>query len=159
MTAKKKGPAPQLRRWLKNYEREWQDYQAKRKEWESAWDPERGPEPTTPLFVQTVVQPLAEFINRHAFYGKGKVEVWGPQGICARYSIMITYRGRDYYLGVEFEDTEILLTIRRYDLPKKGEFGKNTIGEINGMDYPTTPVTKCYPAEWWRKRMMSSKTR
>jgi len=156
-TTSKRSPRPQLRRWIHRFEDAWNAYFEAHNAWKNAFDDERGPEPRAPLYRDVVIKPLADFLNKHCFGGKAKVEVYGPQGIGGRMTMDFRYRGRLYYLGVEpviGSDTPLMLRIRRFDLKSSGEYGPGSIGAINCMNFPTTDVAEAYPASWWRKRMV-----
>lgn len=156
MIAKKKSPRPQLLRWCSQFEAAWRKYRdVDYPAWKNSYADERGREPSAPRLDEMVLQPLARFLNKHCFGGKAETSVYGPQGICSRYTLDFEYRGRTYYLGVEpqFQDDAPLLVLRRFDLKPKGNYSRGSIGEANCLNYPTTRVTRAEPAEWWRKRM------
>lgn len=140
-------PRPQLKRWLDRFDELWNIYRA---------TTSATAEP--PLYKDVVIKPLADFLNKHCFQGKAKVEIYGPQGICARHSIYFTHRGRDYALGLEptMGDGARMMVIRRYDLKPTTDHPARSIGEANGMNYPTTEVLQCHPADWWRSKMNSA---
>lgn len=149
----KKSPRPQLRRWCSQFEAAWVQYRKDCSVWNNS--NERGREPSPPIYSNVVLYPLARFLNKHCFGGKAEIDIFGPQGIGARYTMDFKYRGRVYYLGIEpdLSTGATLLVLRRFDLKPKGTYSRGTIGEANCFNYPVTRVYQAEPADWWRKRM------
>lgn len=82
-------------------------------------------------------------------------EVYGPFGLSNEYSIYFYAKGKENkegktLAGATFVSSENGYSLKDYS-KNSGRFATGTIGEMNGMNYGTKPITEEMTLEWFVK--------
>ena len=102
-----------------------------------------------PYWINEIIEPIAKKMCEH--FPDRRYEILGPFGLSSE--VAIHFSKQD---ATEQERREVSNVISISFVPRNlnageigirdysrntGEYGKGTIGEVNGMNYPTTPIT------------------
>jgi hypothetical protein len=99
-----------------------------------------------PDFKKLVVHKIAVAVLQ-VLKGYKSYEVYGPQGICCRYTIYFK-TPRKPLLVLPLEEEEGQLFVRDYTICNN-RFREGSIGAINGMNHPSIPVPLDASAQWF----------
>jgi len=104
-----------------------------------------------PSWIDEIIKPIAEEMTKH--FPDRRYEILGPFGLACETAIHFYLNGSDNI------ETCLSITFRPGNLDKgeikivdyskdTGSYEKNTIGEVNGMNYPSIPIPKDADIQW-----------
>ena len=79
-----------------------------------------------------------------------KVEVSGPFGLSCVAWITLTYRGKEKSVAFVHLSDKDVLGVRDWS-KDSGEFAPGTIGDMNGLNFPTVRIPQDADIQWLRK--------
>lgn len=110
-----------------------------------------------PSWISEIVEPLAkELASRLGM----EYEILGPFGICSATSIHFFKKGSNHDEAYSLESGVKSLTFIPIDLTHgklkvrdesidTGEFKRDTIGDVNGMNHPSVDIPESVDLEWF----------
>lgn len=109
-----------------------------------------------PSWMDNIIKPIADELSRH--FPDYRYDILGPFGICNEVSIHFYEKGIDdkklwegghikviTFIPIELSGGKIAVRDTSVDT---GQYGKGTIGEMNGMNHPTVDIPTDANTDW-----------